>query len=46
MNRDMGIKVPGLVAANVSLQPEEAENIADNIRRQPMVEVLHAPLAM
>ena len=38
MNRDMGIKVPGLVAANVSLQPEEAENIADNIRRQPMVE--------
>jgi len=38
MNRDMGIKVPGLVSANVSLQPEEAENIADNIRRQPMVE--------
>lgn len=35
---DMGIRTPGLVEAETWMSPEEAENIANDLRRQPMVE--------
>lgn len=38
MNRDMGIKVPGLVEAETWLPTETVEHFKDEVRRQPMVE--------
>lgn len=37
-NSDMGIRTPGLVEAETWMSPESAEHIADDLRRQPMVE--------
>lgn len=38
MNRDMGIRTPGLVEAESWLEKETVESVKDYIRRQPMVE--------
>lgn len=38
MNRDMGIKIPGLTEAESWISRETAEHIKDELRRQPMVE--------
>ena len=34
----MGIRTPGLVEAETWMSPEEAENMVNDLRRQPMVE--------
>lgn len=38
INSDMGIRTPGLVEAETWMSPEEAENMVNDLRRQPMVE--------
>lgn len=38
MDRDMGIKVPGLTEAESWISPESVEHIRDEMLRQPMVE--------
>lgn len=38
MDRDMGIKVPGLTEAESWISPESVEHIKDEMLRQPMVE--------
>ena len=42
MNRDIGIRVPGLTEAECWLQQEQVESVKDYIRRQPMVEGVSA----
>ena len=39
INSDMGIRTPGLVEAETWMSPEEAENMVNDLRRQPMVEM-------
>lgn len=38
INKDMGIRIPGLTTAQTWMSLEEAEHISDDIRRQPMIE--------
>ena len=41
INSDMGIRTPGLVEAETWMSPEEAENMVNDLRRQPMVGKCH-----